>query len=121
MARSDVDAVLKSGTAQATTGLLFAAISCAASGDNTLLAADATRKIKVVGYVVVAAGAVSAKFKSGASTDLTGAMALAANGGVATQSMTFAHLFETAAATALVLNLSGATAVAGHFSYFLEL
>lgn len=119
MGRSDVDAVLQSGTARATTGLLFAPIAVSSSGDNTLLAADATHKIKVVGYTIVAASAVSAKFKSGA-TDLSGAMSLAANGGVVSNSLTFAHLLETAINSALILNLSGAVAVSGHFSYFLE-
>lgn len=120
MARTDVDAVLKSGTAQATTGLLFGVISTSASGDTTLLAAQTTLKIKVVSYTIVVAGAVSVKFKSGAATDITGAMAFATNGGVADNAASWAHLFETAVGQALVLNLSGAVAAGGHFSYFLE-
>jgi hypothetical protein len=120
MGRSAVDAVLTGGgTATGTTGLLFGAISTSSSGDTTLVAADATRKIKVVSYVVVAASAVSVKFKS-ASNDVTGAEPFAANGGAAVLGTTFAHLFETVANQALVINLSGAVAVGGHFSYFLE-
>lgn len=99
--------------------LKFAAISATASGDTVVVAADTNRKIKVVSYVLVAAAAVSVKFKNG-STDVTGAMPLGVNGGVAATGQPSSHLLETAANTALNINLSGATTVAGHISYFLE-
>lgn len=121
VAANSIPVVLASGQpAGATSGLLFGVISAAASGDNTLLAASATKKIKLVSYVCVAAAAVSVKFKSGAATDLAGAMAFAANGGVAMSGSPQAHLLETAVNAALVLNLSAAVQVSGHFSYFLE-
>lgn len=99
----------------------FATISTSASGDTTLVAAQPGRKIRVVSYTVIAAGAVSVKFKSG-STDITGAMALAANGGAAPSGAGlapsgFAGLFETASGEALVINLSAAVAVGGHLTY----
>lgn len=62
--------------------VLFAVVSATASGANTLVAADGTRKIKVLSYVLVCDGAVTATFKSG-STALSGAMSFVANGGVA--------------------------------------
>lgn len=89
------------------------AVSASSSGDNTLLAAITGKKIRVVGGVLMAAGAVNAKFKSGASTDLTGLLRFdAAGSGVALPEM-MAGLAETAAGEALVLNLSAATAVSG--------
>lgn len=100
--------------------LQFASISTAASGATALVAAaGGTLKIKVVSYALVAAGAVAVKFQSG-GTDITGAMSLAANGGVACPGQPSAHLFETAANTALNINLGGAVQVSGHLAYFVE-
>jgi len=100
----------------------FAVIDVASSGDNTIVAADPTRKIKVASYVIVADAAVTARWKSGVSTNLSGAMSLAANGGVAAgmQAPAGGHWFETVANQALVLNLGYAIGVRGHLSYFLE-
>jgi hypothetical protein len=101
--------------------LSFAPIDVAGAGDNTLVNADAKNKIKVVTFFLVASGAVAVRFKSGAGTNLTGAMALAANGGVAVPAGSdFAHLFETAVNQALVMNLGGAVQVSGGLVYVLE-
>lgn len=99
--------------------LQFASISTAASGATQLVAAQAGLQIKVVSYVLIASGAVTAKFQSG-STDLTGAMSLAANGGAVVLGQPSSHLFETAVNTALNINLGGAVQVSGHISYFTE-
>lgn len=100
----------------------FAAINVSASGDNTVVAADATRKIKVLQYTLIGAGAVNVTLKSGAGTSLSGAMSLAANGGIATPFVAPAegHLVETAINQALVFNLSSAVSVTGHMVYILE-
>ena len=100
----------------------FASISTSSSGDTTVVAAQPNRKIRVICYTVVAAGDVSVRFKSGASTNLTGAMALATNGGAAPSGAGispsgFVGLFETAVGEALVINLSAAVAVGGHLTY----
>ncbi len=100
--------------------LKFAAITAAALGDNTAVAAVAGKRIKVSSYVLIASGAVSVKWKSGAATDLSGAMAFAANGGLAPPAEPSAHVMQTAQGQALVLNLSAAVSVGGHLSYFLE-
>lgn len=92
----------------------FASISTASSGYTSLVAAVPGKKIRVLSYVLVAAGAVTAQFAS-ASSARTGAMPLAANGGVSAQSPT--GLFETAVNEALRLNLGGAVQVSGHLSY----
>ena len=95
----------------------FASISDSASGQTAIVAADATRKIRVTAYVLVADAAVTAKFQNG-STDVTGPMSLAANGGVVAP-FNPAGWFETAANTALNLNLGAAVGVRGHLTYLL--
>jgi hypothetical protein len=97
--------------------LLHATISASASGDNTVVAAVVGKKIRVNNYLIVAAAAVSATWKSGASTSKSGALPLAANGGVAAPGDEKTRWFETAPGEALVLNLSGAVLVAGHVTY----
>lgn len=95
----------------------FAVIDAAASGDNTILAAVTSKKIRVLSLFLVAAGAVNVRFESGASgTALTGQMNLAANGGFV---LPFNPVgwFETAAGVLLNLELSGAVSVDGSFCY----
>lgn len=95
----------------------FAIIDAASSGDNTLVAAVAGKKIRVLNYVLVSAGAVTARFESGAGgTALTGQMTLAASTEVEASSQQWGH-FETAAGALLNLELSGAVSVDGHLSY----
>ena len=103
--------------------ILFAAIDTAVSGDNTIVGADSTKKIKVLSYVFVGDGTVSVRWKSGAGTNLSGAMALVVDSGVAVGggNAPGTHWeFETAVNANLVLNLSGAVGVRGHLAYFLE-
>jgi hypothetical protein len=95
----------------------FAVINTSASGDTTLVAAVTSKVIRVLSYVLVADSAVAAKFTSGpAGTAITGAMSLAANGGVAAPFSPVGH-FQTAANTALVLNLGAAIGARGHLTY----
>lgn len=101
--------------------ILFAPIDTASAGDNTLVAANAKNKIKVISFFLVSTAALAVRFKSGAANNLTGAMAFAANGGLAIPAGdTYSHLFETNVNEALVLNLSGATQVSGGLAYKLE-
>lgn len=98
----------------------FVPINVSASGQSPLIAAAGVGlKIKVVSYVVVAAGAVTVKFQSG-NTDLTGPMSFAANGGCSVLGKPSAHLFETAVNAALNINLGSAVNVSGHLAYFVE-
>lgn len=97
-----------------------AIISVNGAGDNTIVTADPTRKIKVVSYVIVANAAVSTTWKSGAGTQKSGAMPLAQNGGVAIAGSADAPIIETAVNNDLVLNLSSGVQVSGHLRYFLE-
>lgn len=94
----------------------FAVITASSSGDNTVVAAVTSKKIRVVRFSLSANGTVNAKWKSGSGTDLTGLFYMVANGG-AGGNYTPVGLFETGSNTALVLNLSGAVAVGGMLTY----
>lgn len=110
-----VTSSIQDGTTAATPK--FAAIDDATSGNNTLVAAVASKKLRVLSYVLVAAGTVNARFESGANgTALTGQMNLVANTGVSSGFNPLGH-FETAANTLLNLELSAAVSVDGHLTY----
>lgn len=93
----------------------FATIVASASGATVIVAANATKKIRVLSYDLVANGAVNVKWQS-ASTDKTGLLYFAANGGISTSFSPVGH-FETAANEALNINLSAAIAVGGQLVY----
>lgn len=95
----------------------FAIIDAASSGDNTLVAAVASRKLRVLALVLVAAGTVNVRFESGAGgTALSGQLNLVANTGF---SLGFNPVgwFETASNTLLNLELSAAISVDGMLVY----
>jgi hypothetical protein len=93
----------------------FASISASASGATELVAAVERSKIRVVSYDLLVEGAVSVKFQSD-STDLTGAMPFAQNGGKISGFSPVGH-FETDEEEPLNIHLSGNVAVAGHLTY----
>lgn len=95
----------------------YATIVASSSGATALVAAVSGKRIRVLSYAIVANAAVNVKFQS-ASTDLTGLLYLAANGGAA---VAFEGMgcFQTAVGEALNINLSGAVAVGGHLTYVL--
>jgi hypothetical protein len=95
----------------------YAIIDAATSGDNTLKAAVASRKIRVLSAFLVAAGTVNARFESGAGgTALTGQMNLIANTGFVLPYNPHGWM-ETAVNTLLNLELSAAVSVDGCFTY----
>ena len=95
----------------------FAAIAASTSGNNTLIAAVTSKKIRVLAVAFMADGAVNAKFQSGAGdTDLSGLFYMVANTGAALP-YNPAGWFETASNTLLNLNLSAAIAVGGCITY----
>lgn len=103
----------------------FAVINTASSGNNTLVAGVTSRRIKVVNYVLVAAGALTIQFLDG-STALTGAMSLITGVPLSSPSapVNFSNgqeaLFQTSMGNALVLALSAGTQVSGHLSFIFE-
>lgn len=96
----------------------FAKIDAASSGDNTIVAAVTGKKIRVIKYSLVCAGAVTVTFASaaGTGTKLTGTMSFAANGGIADGFCPAGH-FETAAGALLNMSLGGAVQVSGSLTY----
>ncbi len=99
----------------------YAIVNASASGSNTIVAAVTNKRIRVLSYVIIAAGDVSATWQS-ASNALSGPMASAAHGGAAPSAgqATPGGLigqFETNQGEALNLNLSAAVAVGGHITY----
>lgn len=97
----------------------FAAIDAATSGDNTLVAANATKKIRVTSLFLVSAGTVNVRFEGGTGgTALTGQMNLVANTGFVLP-YNPSGWFETAINTLLNLELSGAVSVDGSLTYVL--
>lgn len=95
----------------------FAVIDAATSGDNTIVAAVAGKKIRVISVFLMAAGTVNTRFESGASgTALTGQMNLVANVGFVLP-FNPTGWFETAAGSLLNLELSGAISTDGCLSY----
>lgn len=98
----------------------FAKIDLAASGD--LVAAVSGKKIRVLSYLIVSAGSVTAKFQSAASTDLTGAMSLVVGVPNACDHAPPVHgmptgYFETSQGEKLNLVLSSGVQVSGHLTY----
>lgn len=95
----------------------FAVIDVAGSGNNTLVEAVASKKIRVLAVALVGGGTVTARFESGADgTALTGQMSLVANS-VVVLPFNPVGWFETAAAALLNLELSGAVSVDGSLVY----
>jgi len=95
----------------------FAKVAAASNGDNTIVAAVTSKKIRVLGGKLSFSGTVNAKWQSGASgTDLTGLTYGVAN---VVDNLPFNPVghFETASGILLNLNLSGAVAVGGYVVY----
>ncbi len=100
-----------------------AVISGATSGNNTVIAAVADKKIKVLSVFLIAATAVTVRFESGADgTALTGVMSVGANGGFVLPAPADPtnHWFETAANELLNMELGGAVQVSGAITYYEE-
>jgi hypothetical protein len=100
-----------------------AVISCPTSGNNTIVAAVADKKIKVLSVCLVAAAAVTVRFESGADgTALTGVMSLDAKSGFVLNAPADpnCHWFETGVNTLLNLELGGAVQVSGMLAYYEE-
>jgi hypothetical protein len=101
-------------TGQATEPIKFASISLAASGE--VVAAVTGKKIRVLGYVLAAAGAVSVNWENG-TTDISGVTSLITGTPVSYAGGWDAPAVETSAGAALNLTLSGAVQVSGHVTY----
>jgi hypothetical protein len=91
----------------------------ASSGDNTIVAAQGVGKvIYVFAYSLSFSGTVNAKFTDGAAGTQKAFHYGVANSGGGEAVKPPSYLWSGTANTALILNLSGATAVACNISYF---
>lgn len=97
-----------------------AIVDVTTSGDNIIVAAVTGKRIKVCAFSIqsTAVTTVSTIFKDGAATDLTGAYEWKAREGLTSSISPNAFLFATSAGNALILNLSAATQVVGHVTYW---
>jgi hypothetical protein len=101
-----------------------ASIDVATSGDKTIVSGVVGKSIRVVSYLLLAASAVTAQWKSGTpgGTNLSGALPLITGipvspaGLVQTQGQEIA-LFTTNKGDDLVLNLGGNVQVSGHVGF----
>lgn len=98
--------------------LLFKVIAQSGPGTTCLVPADATKRVKVVSYIVVLSDAGTIKFTD-SDGDLTGAMPILGNGGISAPGQASSHWFETGIAKALYVVTTGGSAL-GHLAYFLE-
>lgn len=94
----------------------YAIIQENGSGDNEVVPLVASKRIKVVAYNFMSAGAVNAKWRSG-TTDISGLSYMDAAGKGKVAPFNPGGWFRTAAGEALNLNLSGAVAVGGELVY----
>ena len=93
----------------------FAGLYVSSGMANLVVNSVSAKKLRVLAYTLVASNAVTARFSGGVQS-LTGAMALAANGGVSAGFVPVGH-FETAAGVGLELTLGGNVNVDGHLTY----
>ena len=94
-----------------------AVINTSALGDTTLVSGIPGKRIMVVAYTFTAAGAVNVKFKSGAATDISGPLNMAAAGDGGSPPYNPDGHFITSAGEDLVVNLSAAVQVGGHLTW----
>jgi hypothetical protein len=95
----------------------FATISASSSGDNTLVAAVPSKRIRVTSYLLSASAAVNGKFQSETAGDISGLHYWASAGQGATPAYDPTGIIQTVAGEALQLNLSGAVPVGGWLKY----
>lgn len=104
--------------AKETSDVKYAVINATASGDNTIVAAVSGKVVRVISYLLIANGTVTATWKQGA-TNISGPLPLVVNAGACAPEATRGWM-ETASNAALILNLSSAVTVGGHISYVEE-
>ena len=89
-------------------------IDMADADDNIAIALVAGKRIGVVGFMLIAVGAVTIQFDDGAAgTNLTGAMPAA----TLLSSPALMLQFQTSEGVALIANLSGAVQFCGYINY----
>lgn len=95
----------------------FARINAVLNGLNTLVAAVAGKRIRVLGYAFTTTGAQTPDFRDGAGTVLAGPFDLGALGKADYIGGPECPAFETGIGQSLVLNNSVLTSARGHLTY----
>lgn len=96
--------------------LLTAKIDFSGTGDNTIIAAVASNRILIHRIWFVASVASNVTFKDGASISLSGAVPMAANGGL-TFDLSGEPWFVTTVGNAFIINSSAGSQVSGIVYY----
>jgi hypothetical protein len=96
--------------------LTYASISTSSSGDQTVISGTASQTIRVYRMFLTVASQISLKFGDTTVTYFTGAMPFGPNNGVVLD-FTGEPWFLTASGKGFVINLSGATLIAGIVGY----
>ncbi len=89
----------------------YAFATPAISGNTTIVAAQASQRIRVLQVCVITGGANNVKFQSNATTDLTGLFPLAQNGGFVLPHSDIGW-FNTNIGESLTFNMSGSVSTA---------
>ena len=100
----------------ASSQLTLIAISDAAGGDITVVSGVSGQTIRVFRLLLVVSGATDITFKDSTPTSLSGAMPIAANGGIALD-FNGDPWYTTAAGKGFIITSSAATQVSGSLWY----
>lgn len=93
----------------------FATISTGVNGDNTIVSAVSGKKIRILSYMFISSGSVTATWQSNA-TNISGPMPLIASTGVSAGYNPKGH-FETLAGEDLQINQNSTAILGGHLIY----
>jgi len=96
--------------------LTGAAINASSTGDNTIVSAVSGKNVLVFKIFFVSSAATTVTFKDGTSTNLTGAVTLAA-GGSFVLDLDSEPWFTTTAGNAFIINQSGTAQLSGRAYY----
>lgn len=99
--------------------VLHKAIDIAAATTTPIVGADATKKIKVLSYLLFSAGTNTVTIKTGI-TKLSGDFAMTTGLTIGMSGSILAPVFETAVNEALNITTTGTPQLSGHITYILE-
>lgn len=103
-----------------TQSVLTTALSATSDGANTVVAAVAGKKIRVLGYVLNVNAAGTVQWRTGASADRSGAMEFTDGGGLTApvcDPTGEVFWFETVAGEALTITCAAGVDALGHVTY----
>ena len=106
------------GVGGAAVTLKFVRVNATSDGDNTVIAAVVGKKIRVIGYAIVASAAGTVTIQDSQGTPVIHAsFPLAANGGVSYAGSIDAPAFETAEGFGVEISNGAGVDTLGHMTY----